>query len=230
MTTSGTYAGADFEYADVVAEAFERIGIDPATITARHTRSARRSIEYLFVEWANEGVHLWAVDQQTLAAPTLVAGTATYNTPDGTIAVLEMIVRRDGVDTPVWPMARDEYMVIPDKTSQGLPNRFYLDRARDTPTFTLWNVPENATDTILYYRMRRIQDVGGSSYTADVPYRWQEAMVAGLASKLAEKYAPEREQAMVAKYAMKYKSAYTEDRERTPTATRVKYSTGLRRK
>ena len=224
MATSGTYLGSDFEYAVVCEEAFERIGIDPATLTARHTRSARRSIEYLFIEWANEGVHLWAVDQQTIATPTLVAGTATYNTPVGTIAVLEMVVRRDGIDTPISPMARDEYMAIPDKTTQGLPNRCYFNRAQATPTLTFWNVPENTTDTIIYYRMRRLQDVGGASYTADVPYRWQEAMVSGLAAKLAEKYAPDREGSMLAKSEAKYGQAYQEDRQRTPTVTRVKYS------
>lgn len=224
MTTSSTYAGSDFEIATVIDEAFERIGIDPATLTARHLRSARRSLEYLFIEWSNRGQHLWAIDQQTIAAPTLVVGTGTYNTPAGTVAVLEMVIRRDGSDTPIHPMARDEYLAIPNKSEQGLPNRFYFDRSRDTPTITFWNVPDSAADTIIYYRMRRLQDVGGSSYTADVPYRWQEAMVSGLAAKLAEKYAPDREGSMLAKSEAKYASAYQEDRGRHPTTTRVKYS------
>lgn len=223
MATSGTYTGADFEWAELCDEAFERCGIDPQTLTARHLRSARRSAEFLFADWSNRGIHLWAIDQQIIAAPDLVPGTATYDCPEGTLAVLEMVVRRSGTDTPIFPMARDEYLAIPNKDYRGLPNRFYFAREAATPTLTFWNVPENDTDQIIYYRMRRMQDVGNASRTADVPYRWQEALAAGLAAKLAEKYAPEREVALIQKSEAKYRIAYAEDRERVPTTMRVKY-------
>jgi hypothetical protein len=229
MTTSSAYS-FDPDFADLVLEAFERIGIDPATITARHAKSARRSVDFLFSDWANRGPHLWAIDQQVIEAPDLIAGTATYDCPEGTVAILEMVVRRNGVDTPIHSMARDEYLAIPNKTYQGLPNRFYFDRQITTPTLTFWNVPENDTDKIIYYRMRQLQDAGAGMNTADIPHRWQEALVSGLAAKLAEKYAPEREQGMLAKSESKYKSAFQEDRERSPTTTRVKYSVSSRRR
>lgn len=226
MTTSGTYSFSE-EVATILEDAFERCGIDPASITSRHARSARRSMNLMFSAWANEGPHLWAIDEQTIVP---VVGDATYDCPDGTIAVLEMYVRRDGVDTPVFPMARDEYAAIPDKTTQGLANRFYFDRQITTPTITLWNVPENVTDQIIYYRMRQLQDVGAGSNTPDIPYRWQEALTAGVAAKLAEKYAPDRERGLIAKAAAAFGKAMQEDRERTPTTTRVKYKTNLRRR
>lgn len=226
MTTSNTYAFAP-DVGEIIDEAFERCGLDPAALTGRHMRSARRSFNYLFTEWANDGVHLWAVDQVTLA---LVAGTATYNCDASTVAILEMVVRRDGSDTPVYPMGRDEYLAIPDKTSEGLPNRFYLNRAITTPTLTFWNVPENATDTIIYYRMRQLQDITASTETPDAPARWQEAIAAGLSAKLAEKYSPEREGALRSKAAAQLKLAKQEDRERMPTATRVQFNTNLRRR
>jgi len=226
VPTSGTYTFSP-EISEVFEEAFERCGIDPASITARHSRSARRSLNLLFSGWSNEGPLLWAVDQQTI---TPVVGTATYNCPDGTVAILEVFVRRDGVDTPVFPMARDEYAAIPDKTTQGLANRVYFDRTITTPTLTFWNVPENITDELIYYRMRQLQDAGAGSNTPDIPYRWQEALTAGVAAKLAEKYAPDREQGLLAKAGVAFKKAKQEDRERTPTATRVKYKTNLRRR
>ncbi len=224
MTTSGTYGWAP-DVAEITDEAFERCGVDPASLTARHARSARRSLNYLFTAWANDGIHLWAVDQQT---QLVTASDPTYDCPAGTIAILEMAVRRSGMDTPVLPMARDEYLAIPNKTYEGLPNRFYFDRGIATPNYTLWNVPENSTDTIIYYRMRQLQDITGATETPDVPYRWQEALVSGLAAKLAEKYAPDREQALLSKSTLAFRKATTEDRERTPTTMRVKYSTGLR--
>ena len=219
MATSGvsTYAP---EIAELLDDAWERCGIDPATVTQRHVKSARRSIELMFSEWASRGIHLWAVDQQTF---TVADGDPSYDVTAGTIAVLEMVVTRDGIDTEVWPMARDEYLAIPDKAAEGLANRYYLDRVRLLPTITLWPVPDNATDVVKYYRMRRIYDGGAISNEPDVPYFWYEAFTAGLAAKLAEKYAPEREAGLVQKAGRAYDRADTEDRQRTPTVTAVRY-------
>ncbi len=219
MASSGTFSWNP-DVGEVIEESFERCGIDPASLTGRHMKSARRSFNYLFTEWANDGVHLWAVDQQS---QLLTASDATYNCPTGTIAILEMVVRRAGIDTPVFPMGRDEYLAIPDKTTEGLPNRYWLNRDATTPVITLWDVPENSTDTIYYYRMRQLQDITASTETADAPARWQEAIAAGLAAKLSEKYAPDREQALVSKAMKQLKLAKQEDRERHPTATHVRY-------
>ena len=216
MTTSGSYSWQP-DVGEVISEAFDRCGVDPSTIVSRHLVSARRSLNYLFVQWANDGVHLWAVDQQS---QLLTASAGSYSCPVGTIAILEMVVRRDGIDTPVFPMSRDEYLAIPDKTTEGLPNRFWFNRDATTPSYTLWDVPENSTDTVYYYRMRQLQDITASAETADVPYRWQEALAAGLAAKLAEKYAPDRENFLRNKAGARYAEAFTEDRERAPTTFR----------
>ena len=227
MATSGTYAYS-LDIAEAVDEAFERCGIDPATVTARHLRSARRSLNLMFADWASRGVHLWAVDQQTQA---LTQGDADYTVPVGTVGILEMVVRRAGLDTPVWPMARDEYLAIPDKTTQGLPNRFWFERLGGASSVIhLWDVPENNTDTLIYYRIRQLQDIVTMAENPDVPYFWNEALVSGLAAKLAEKYAPDRENGLIAKAEMRFRTANTEDRERVPTTTRVTYSVSARRR
>ena len=225
MTTSGTYT-REFDAQELAEEAFERCGIDPASLTARHLRSARRSLDFLFSEWSNKGPHLWAVDRQT---PLLTAGDAEYDCPAGTVAILEMAVRRDGIDTPVFPMARDEFLAIPDKTTRGLPNRYYLARERTTPTISLWDTPENSTDTLIYYRIRALQDVGAPSNTLDIPPRWNEAVAAGLAAKLAVKYAADRIGPLLGAARTQLDLAMQEDRQRSPTTMRVKYNTGLRK-
>lgn len=226
MATSGVYA-FDPSCAEYVEEAFERCGIDPAALTARHARSARMSIAFMFSEWSNKGPHLWAIDQQS---QLLTASDASYSVPTGTVAILEMVIRRDGVDVPVFPMSRDEYLAIPDKTAEGLPNRFYFDRQATAPMIYLWNTPENSTDTIIYYRMRSLQDVGVASNTLDIPPRWQEAVAAGLAAKLAVKYAPDRIGPLTGSANKRFEEAKQEDRARSPTTMRVSYSRGMRRR
>lgn len=219
MATSGTYT-TNFEIAEITDEAFERAGVDPETLTGRHIRSARRSMNYIFSDWSNEGIKLWQIEQETV---NLVAGTATYNCPTDTICVLEVVLRRDGIDTMVSPMARDEYIYLPDKTSQGMPSMYYFDRQTPTPTLTLWNVPENSTDDLIYFRLRQSQDAGAGSNTADVPYRWLEALTAELAARLAVKYNPERESTLINKSREAFRKAKIEDRERTPTSLKVVY-------
>jgi hypothetical protein len=219
MATSGTYAFSP-EIQELCDEAFERAGVDPETLTARHLRSARRSLNLIFSDWSNDGIKLWAIEQETL---DLVASTATYNCPDDTIAILEVVLRRAGTDTLIDPMARDEYIAIPDKTTEGRPSQYYLDRGRTTPTITLWQVPENSTDDLIYYRMRQLQDVGNGSNTPDIPYRWNEALTAALAVALARKYRPDRLQLLEGPASDAYRRARTEDRQRTPTKMWVNY-------
>lgn len=219
MTTSGTNTFAP-EIAELVDEAFERCGVDPATLTGRHLRSARMSVNLLLVEWATKGIHLWAVEQQST---TLTASDATYSTVTNLITILDMVVRRSGVDTPVFPIARDQYLAIPDKTSEGLPTQYWLDRDATQPVITLWNVPENSTDTLIYFYLRRLQDAGSASKTPDIPYQWYEALTSGLAARLAVKYAPDRIGPLRGDAAMQYKLADTEDRERAPTRMKVRF-------
>jgi len=229
MTTSATYSFSP-EIQEITEEAFERCGVDPASLTARHLTSARRSLNLLFSEWSNKGPHLWAIDQQTL---TLTDGDADYETPVGTIAILDMVLRRSNVDTPIFPMARDEYLAIPNKTTEGIVSRYWLERVlgatASMPILHFWNTPENSTDQIIYYRMRALQDVGAGSKTPDVPPRWQEAVVAGLAKKLAVKFAPARIGPLTGEANARFLEAKTEDKERSPSTMRTQFNLGLRR-
>ena len=167
----------------------------------------------MFADWANEGVLLFAVDEQT---QTLTDGTASYSVASGTLAMLEMVIRRSSVDTPVTKIGREQYHLIPNKTNEGLPSMLYLDRKAGT--YYLWSTPENSTDVLRYWRLRRLQDVTAGSETPDVPYRWFEALASGLAARLALKFAPEKFALLEKLAAGALQRAKAEDRERTDTS------------
>lgn len=186
ITSSQTYAYVP-TISEITDEAFERCGKDPSQLTNRHLVSARRSLNLMFGDWGNRGVHLFGVDEQT---QTLTAGTCGYSVATGTLFMLDAVIRRNGVDTPVEKIAREQFHLIPDKTARGMPTQLYHDRA--TGRYFLWQAPENSTDVLRYYRMRRIQDVNSAAETPDVMYLWLEACAACLAAKLAVKFAPDR--------------------------------------
>ena len=203
-TTSGTATfEKGFTIADITEEAYERIGIQG--VSGYQLKSARRSLNILFQEWANRGLHYWEVRNNSI---TLVDGQSTYtmyrSTDDGTSDatavygvddVLEASYRNSSnVDTPLTKINRSTYQALSNKTSKGQPTQYFVERFIDKITITLYLTPgsSEAGNTINYYYVKRIEDAGAYTNDADVPYRFVPCMCAGLAYNLAVKHAPQR--------------------------------------
>lgn len=217
MTTSGTYAFGTSEQIDIIDEAYERIGRNPATITSQDQLSATRSLNYLFSDWANNGPNLWEVDLVTLP---LVAGQREYTLDSETVYILQVYTRTlsggQTQDLMIQGISRAEYAAIPQKGQTGQrPTQFYFQRTI-TPSLFLWPVPQDDTVTLYYYRMKIQQDAGSPTDSLDIPNRWMEAIASGLAAKLAVKFAPDRLVALQQMADAAYSRAIAEDRERVP--------------
>tara|TARA_R100001509_G_scaffold119313_1_gene73655 strand:+ start:876 stop:1544 length:669 start_codon:yes stop_codon:yes gene_type:complete len=209
MATSGS-TDFDLDVAEIIEEAYERCGLEVRT--AYDAKSARRSMNLMFADWANRGLNLWTVKQATQA---LTQGTATYTFNSNFTDLLEVVVRRSGVDTELTRMSRSEYLALPNKTTQGRPSQYYYDR-QITPQITLWATPENSTDTLVYYYVKRIEDVDTLVNTGDAPFRFLPCMVAGLAYYLSVKKAPDRVQLLKSIYEEEFQRAAAEDEDRVP--------------
>jgi hypothetical protein len=211
MTTSGS-RDFDLDVAEIIEEAYERCGIEIRT--GYDARSARRSLNLMFADWANRGVNLWTVQQGTL---TLTSGTATYNSSNGLASpmadILEVALRRSGTDFEIDRLSRGEYLNIPTKTTQGRPSQFYFNR-QVSPEVTLWPTPENSTDQLVYYYITRIQDADALVNTTDAPFRFLPCMVAGLAYYLSLKKRPELTQLLKVVYEEEFQRAADEDEDR----------------
>ena len=210
MATSGS-TDFNLDASDIIEEAYERCGLEVRT--GYDARTARRSLNLMFSDWANRGVNLWTVRQGTL---TLVPGTATYNEDNGLEAgmsdILEVALRRNNTDFEVDRISRGEYLNVPNKTTEGRPSQFYFNR-QIKPEVTMWPTPD-AADTLVYYYIKRIEDIDTSKNDAEVPFRFIPCMVAGLAYYLAMKKAPERIQLLKAVYEEEFQRAADEDEDR----------------
>jgi hypothetical protein len=222
-TTSGTATfEKGFSISDIVEEAYERIGIQG--VSGNQLKTARRSLNILFQEWANRGLHYWEVANNSI---TLVDGQATYtmyrSTADGTSDatavygvddILEASYRNSSsVDFPLTKISRSEYQALSNKTDNGTPTQYFVQRFIDKVTLTLYLTPGSteAGNFINYYYVNRIQDAGDYSNDADVPYRFVPCMVAGLAYYLAVKNAPDRIQVLKLLYEDELQRALQED-------------------
>ena len=228
MATSGT-ATFNMDLTELVEEAFERAGAEMRT--GYDLRTARRSLNLMFTDWANRGINLWTVEQGT---QVLTAGTGTYNLPADTVDLIEQVIRTDAgsqanqADLSVTRVSVSTYSSIPNKLTQGRPVQIYIDRQTAQPTISLWPVPDSAqTYTLVYWRLRRIQDAGNGVNTMDVPFRFLNCLTAGLAYYLAMKIpgALERIQLLKAQYDEAWELAATEDREKATFQLVPRYMT-----
>ncbi len=217
MATSGTSA-FNLDLTEIVEESFERCGAELRS--GYDLKTARRSLNLMFADWASRGINLWTVEQGSIP---LVQGTATYNLPDNTVDLLEHVIRTGAgnvstqADLTITRISVSTYSSIPNKLTQARPIQVYIDRLSPTPTVTVWPTPDGSQSyTFIYWRLRRIQDAGNGVNTMDVPFRFLPCMVAGLAYYLALKIpgALERLPILKEQYDIAWQTAIDEDREK----------------
>ena len=216
MATSGTTA-FNLDLTELVEEAFERAGAEMRS--GYDLRTARRSLNLMFTDWANRGINMWTIEQGTIP---MVAGTGTYNLPSDTVDLIEHVIRTGSgtnqADLSVSRISVSTYASIPNKLTTGRPIQVYIDRVSPTPTVNMWPVPDTAqTYTLVYWRLRRIQDAGGGVNTMDVPFRFLNCMVAGLAYMLSMKVpgGMDRVGLLKQQYDEAWELAATEDRDKS---------------
>ena len=221
-TTSGTTTfDKTFSIDEIIEESFDRLGM--FTLNGGHLKTARRSLNIMFQEWANRGLHYWEIANNNI---TLVNGQAVYtmfrSTSDGTSDatavygvddILEANYRNNNVDTPLTKINRSTYQGLSNKTATGTPSQYYVQRFIDKVTITLYLTPgsSEAGKFLNYYYVKRIQDAGVYTNATDVPYRFVPCMVSGLAFYLCQKYQPQRCQEMKLYYEDELNRALTED-------------------
>ena len=208
-TTSGT-TSFTLTLDDLIEEAFQRCMIS-STRQGYDLREARTSLNILLAEWGNRGVHLWKVKSYTQA---LTQGTATYSAPSDASDILEVVFRNGSTDTSMTKISRSEYINIPNKTSQGTPSQYYIDR-QYVPTITLYQTPDTTGTEIFYYYVGIIEDACAYTNNPDVYYNFIPCLTSGLAYYLSMKKRPELTQQLKLIYEDEMQRALTENGQRT---------------
>ena len=229
-TTSGTTTfDKTFAIDEIIEDAFERIGLN--SVAGYQLKSARRSLNILFQEWGNRGIHYWEIDELDL---DLIEGQAEYDffrsSDDGTSAtsnpngiygisdVLEAQLRSNRTqttqsDSPMTKVDRSTYAGFSNKLSKGTPNQYWVERFIDKVRIHIYPTPDstNASKDMHIYYIKRIQDVGDYTNATDVPFRFVPCMVAGLAFYISQKYQPQLTQQMKLYYEDELARALAED-------------------
>ena len=234
-TTSGTVTfDKTFAVDEIIEDAYERIGLQ--SVSGYQLKTARRTLNILFQEWGNRGLHYWEVGDTNI---DLVEGQAEYifyrASGDGTSSVtvggtsgtstygiadvLEATYRTGRTETTQSDSAltkidRATYSALGSKLSKGTPSQYWVQRFIDKTTITVYPTANSAAaskDLHIYY-VKRIQDAD-ATYTdaSDVPYRFVPCMCSGLAFYLAQKINPQLVQQMKLLYEDELSRALSED-------------------
>ena len=134
--TSGT-AGFNLDLTELVEEAFERAGSELRT--GYDLRTARRSLNIMFADWANRGINMWTIEQGTI---NLVQGQNTYALPNDTIDLLEHVIRTGAnvaatqADLTITRISVSTYATLPNKLQQARPIQVWIQRynGQQSPT------------------------------------------------------------------------------------------------
>ena len=214
---------------EIIEDSFERIGMQG--VAGNQLRSARRSLNILFQEWGNRGIHYWEIADLNI---DLIEGQSDYDffrsSDDGTSAVstpsgvygisdvLEAQLRANRTqttqsDSPMTKVDRSTYAGFSNKLSKGTPNQYWVERFIDKVRVHVYPTPDstNASKDMHFYYIKRIQDVGAYTNATDMPFRFVPCMVSGLAYYLSMKYAPQMTQQMKLFYEDEFQRALQED-------------------
>ncbi len=207
-------------------EAVERAGMNLQEITGTHIISIRRSAGFMLSSWSNRGHRQWTFEE---VQEPVTPGQVSFDLPVGTIEVQSAIIRRAGVDTEIYPISREDYLILHDKNLTGRPDRYFVDRRRDTDGTNrvqvfFWLAGENTTDVLIFNVYKQVQDVGNAQNTLDIPFRFQEAFVAELAAKVAMKYNEAKWEALQTLADNEWTLAHDEDRDTAPFVMSANYS------
>ena len=129
MATTSGLSSFNLDLAELVEEAFERVGSELRT--GYDMKTARRSLNLLFADWANRGVNMWTFEQDVI---TLTQGQPTYALPDDTADILEHVIRTQAnspsnqADLTITRISVSTYATLPNKLTQGRPIQVWIQR------------------------------------------------------------------------------------------------------
>lgn len=216
MAISGS-KNFELDVADYIEEAFERCGLELRT--AYDLKTARRSLNLLLAEWANRGLNQWTIQTKTVA---MVDGTTTYNVDSSNstaaIDVLDAYIREtvnnQPIDLQMTRLSRSEYASVPDKSTEGKPLQYFIDKQL-SPTISVYPTPDKTSTYTVYMNvLTRMDDADAATNTLQLPFRFYPCLAAGLAYYISIKKSPDRTAFLKQIYEEEFDRAMSQDEDR----------------
>ena len=175
---------------EITTQALIKLGVvsaDNSAPEAFEADLAAAELNRMLKAWQAKHELLWTTARQSV---TLTTDAEYTLSPERPFRILNARLKQSsGIEIPMNEMTRDEYDMLPLKTSTGLPTNFYFDRQRENARFLVWPVLSAANgETIEISYEREMEDVTDLNATIDVPAEWYDAVVYNLAARLSDSF------------------------------------------
>jgi len=177
------------------------------------------------IETFTPGQITWVVLSNPIAAPTWAV---VYDGPgiSGPPLAVQQLYFSQGSsssytnDIRLGVLSRSQWMAMPQKNLAAAsltPGYSYYFNQQLNPTMTLYPTPSvGGESSILYTNYRYPKDLVNLYETTGVPTRFYDALVAGIAARLATKFTPERAPLLLQQAERAYQLAAAMDYEKVP--------------
>jgi hypothetical protein len=191
MTTTFTHTIRDIVTDALLDIEAGRLGTPPA---AAEMDLGIRHLNRIMKTWQGNGSQFL----RTNGSLTLTTSSSYTLTPPRPIRIITARLKRNGIETPMFRMTRDDYDDLPQKLSTGLPTQYYYDRQKETGTFFVWPVLTAASgETVEFSYEREFEDVTDPDDTIDCPVEWYDAVVLNVAARLSHTFGSADRKALI---------------------------------
>ena len=186
---------------DIIKGALRKIGVvaQGEVPTTDQVTEAAFALNTMVKAWEADGMPLWALRTTPI---TLVAGQTTYTignaltcdvVTDKPLKVIQAWNRDpvSNIDIPMRIITKQEYAMLGNKTTSGKPIQIYYEPQLDQGSLSLFPTPTTIDETgsVIYITYQRpFEDFNASTDVPDFPQEWYDAVVYGLAVRLAPEY------------------------------------------
>lgn len=178
---------------DLIVEARKKIGLHESEepLQADQLTMGKNTLNVMLKAWQVGGV---SMSQYTEGEITLSENDYSLDFGSGgafetvPFDMIDVRITRNGSDLPMMELSREEYYAIPRKTQTGYPTQWYYDRQRNGGTLKIWPAADATAGVLKFTYVRKISDMDSNEDDLDLPQEWYEAVVYGLADRLAEEY------------------------------------------
>jgi len=165
--------------------------------TTDQTTEAAEALNLMVKAWEADGMPLWGIEEYDM---TLVSGQREYTIGSGQTVNIPKPLKvlqvwntniAGEIDTPMRILTKQEYNILGNKTSQGIPIQAYYDPQREYGVLSLFPVPDSNAASgyhVSFVYQRPFEDFVNATDNPDFPQEWLEALKYGLAVRLAPEY------------------------------------------
>lgn len=177
------------QVSEIVLAALKKIGVvdKDEPIDSQDQTDAIEALDFMLKSWQLRGVRLYTVASHSQS----VADATSNYTITPKLHNIQTATWKDsaGLETEMIRITDDEYRRLPDKDAAGRAVQYYYDRQKETGTLYVWPVLTTAdSETIEIRGTREVEDISASTDVVDCPAEWYEAVVYGLAARLADDF------------------------------------------